>query len=385
MNALDLYKTRKIGFFALGGAISALFYTLMEGMIVNGASNITDCIFTNIFIGVAINIVFGAFIGIGIGIFEVFIFNKSMRSRNVGQVLWIKAVIYLLLFAAFAIMISVTHAVNDLRLPIHHPDVITEASGTLKSVYFPLFLFYVTISTTGMIFLHQVNEKLGNGMFWQFMFGKYHRPKQEQRAFMFLDMKSSTSIAERLGSQLFYQLLNDFFADMTDTILKYQGEIYQYVGDEIIITWNVDRQRNFSKIVNCFFEIEKAIQQNAKSYIQKYGFIPEFKAAIHTGQVTAGEVGTIKREIVFSGDVLNTTARIQSLCNQYGAKLLVSDEFHALLAKMDNQIVVESLGKVMLKGKAEKVGIVKLEERLAPVFQPNWTVPLPQLFSAAKN
>ncbi|MGB0522142.1 MAG: adenylate/guanylate cyclase domain-containing protein [Flammeovirgaceae bacterium] len=376
MNALDLYKTRKIAFFAIGGTLSALFYSLMEQMILHGAKAPIDCLMNNILGGILINLIFGCFMGIVVGMFEVFLFNKRMRSKNFGQLLWLKTGIYLLLFTFSAVMIVFTHAMYDLNAPIYHKAVVEQALSAIQGIYLPLFLIYVTTWVTGSIFLLQMSEKLGNGVLWQFLLGKYHRPKQEQRAFMFLDMKDSTSIAERIGSQKFYQLLNDFFADMTDTILRYQGEIYQYVGDEIIITWQVGKHDR-AALIHCFYEIDQAIQKKGSYYLKQYGFIPEFKAGIHEGQVTVGEVGTIKREIVFSGDVLNTTSRIQGLCNQYETKLLVSDVFYALLPEMTQQIVGESMGKVRLKGKAEMVGIVKITPEYSSIYRVHWQPELP--------
>lgn len=57
-----------------------------------------------------------------------------------------------------------------------------------------------------------------------------------------------------------------------------------------------------------------------------YGLVPEFKAGAHSGEVIAAEIGDLKKGIVFSGDVLNTAARIQGECNRLGRRLLVSRE-----------------------------------------------------------
>lgn len=378
MNALDLYKTRKILFFAASSAFAALFYSLMEAMILHGTNTITDCATASFLEKIAINITFGALIGFTVGVLEEFFFHQIARKRSIMKVLTLKAGIYFSVFTLMALGIAVAHGMNNYEAHPLQPEVIAHVQQTFNSAFYPLFLIYVTLSTTGMIFIHQMCEKMGYGVLWQFLLGKYNQAKQEQRAFMFLDMKSSTSIAERIGSERFYQLLNDFFADMTNTILKYQGEIYQYVGDEIIITWRVEENTKMNKAIQCFYEIEKAILKNRKNYLRKYGFVPEFKAAIHSGQVTVGEVGTLKREMVFSGDVLNTTARIQSLCNSYQAKLLISDEFYGLLPQADDSLDLEHIGKVSLKGKSEKVGIIKVEEKLLPVLQPNWQNAFPK-------
>ena len=82
----------------------------------------------------------------------------------------------------------------------------------------------------------QVSDKFGPGILWKFITGKYYHPRQEERIFMFLDLKSSTTIAEKMNSKKFFELLKEIFSDITEPILNSQGEIYQYVGDEVIIT-----------------------------------------------------------------------------------------------------------------------------------------------------
>jgi len=99
------------------------------------------------------------------------------------------------------------------------------------------FILWGTIT----LFLLQVNDKFGSGILLKFLAGNYHQPKKEERIFMFMDMRSSTTIAEKIGNEKYFNLLNDVFADITNTIINYEGEIYQYVGDEIVISWSIKR------------------------------------------------------------------------------------------------------------------------------------------------
>ena len=71
-----------------------------------------------------------------------------------------------------------------------------------------------------------------------------------------------------------------------------------------------------------------------------------------------GEIGQIKREIAFSGDVLNTTSRIQAKCNDLGVDILASEEFSKINYALPTGIKVEALGPKELKGKAEAMELV---------------------------
>ncbi|HRD52110.1 MAG TPA: adenylate/guanylate cyclase domain-containing protein, partial [Flavobacteriales bacterium] len=75
----------------------------------------------------------------------------------------------------------------------------------------------------------RLSDQFGTGGLSHFI-GRYRQPRQELRIFMFLDMRSSTSIAEDLGHVRYFQLINELFQDITDPIVYSRGEIYQYVG-----------------------------------------------------------------------------------------------------------------------------------------------------------
>ncbi len=53
---------------------------------------------------------------------------------------------------------------------------------------------------------------------------------------MFLDIKSSTTIAEQLGLENYYSLLNYFFHEISELVRSTKAEIYQYIGDEVVLT-----------------------------------------------------------------------------------------------------------------------------------------------------
>ncbi|MBL3654596.1 adenylate/guanylate cyclase domain-containing protein [Fulvivirga sediminis] len=218
-----------------------------------------------------------------------------------------------------------------------------------------------TISTLTMIIL-QINDKYGRGVFFETLLGKYHSPINEERIFMFLDLKSSTTIAEKLGHKRYFKLLNRFFEDVTKAIIEREGEIYQYVGDEVVITWKLEYGVSKANCVRCFFDIEDIIQQKAHKYMEKYGVTPSFKAGLHCGEVTTGEVGTFKKDIIFTGDVLNTTSRIESKCNEFNKRLLISGEL-ALLLPLNDDYEVEELGDLDLRGKRKPVKVHSISRR----------------------
>ena len=176
---------------------------------------------------------------------------------------------------------------------------------------------------------------------------------------MFLDMKSSTTLAEQLGPEKFFKLLNTFFRDISEPILEREAEIYQYVGDEIVLTWETEDGIRDNNCVFVFIEILAQIHSRRHHYESEFGIVPEFKAGVHFGEVVTAEIGDIKKEIVYNGDVLNTTARIQSICNEHNSKLIVSESLASRLS-LPEFVERRSLGPVRLRGKLEPVPLVAL-------------------------
>ena len=127
---------------------------------------------------------------------------------------------------------------------------------------------------------------------------------------MFLDLDASSALAETLGDLKYHQFLNEFYYDIADEIVDAYGEIYQYVGDEVVITWKMKRGLESGNCLRPYFQILGKIEKVKQKYIDKFGAYPRFKAAVHCGQVIAAQIGDIKSEIVFHGDVVNTTSRI---------------------------------------------------------------------------
>ncbi|MCW5897701.1 MAG: adenylate/guanylate cyclase domain-containing protein [Flavobacteriales bacterium] len=216
------------------------------------------------------------------------------------------------------------------------------------------YLFWTLLMGVSMLMV-RLNDQYGNGGIG-YLTGRYHKPRQEMRIFMFLDMRSSTAIAERIGHVKYFQLLNELYTEITDPIVYSRGEIYQYVGDEISVSWPLRRGLRRQRCVRCFLDIRNKLHKRAAHYQERYGLVPTFKAGFHYGQVTTGEVGLVKRERIFSGDVVNTAARIQNTCNEYGVDNLIPKALLDLL-RLPASYRLREIGAIGLKGKREPISL----------------------------
>lgn len=285
---------------------------------------------------------FGALIG---GSFLVFYINVKYQDKSYGYTVLSVTISFVL------IIIAITIILKAIALPDAHR---LAKNGVVWAV---------VVAITQMML--QVNSKFGYGIFWDIIRGKYNTPKQERRIFMFLDLNASTSIAEQLGDKKYHEFLKDFFKDITNPILDNKGEIYQYVGDEVVIAWRYEEGIANGKCVQCFFDIKDHIGAKQEKYLSQYGLVPTFKAGIHCGKVIAGEIGIIKRDITYSGDVLNTTARIQGMCKQFNEEVIASADLLEELGAIRNY-ATQTLGAIKLRGKEKEMLLIALKP-VAPI------------------
>lgn len=299
-------------------------------------------------------------LGMCIGSLEILYLNKLFMYKRFFLKLIYKTIIYLVIIIVFLLIVSAVY--NAIELGENPESSVSETVWIFFTNYaFWSVAIYIAAVIGVSLFYTEVSDNLGHGVLTNFFTGRYHTPRAEERIFMFLDMKSSTAIAEKLGHVRYFEMLRTYFSDLSDPVIHHGGEIYQYAGDEIIVSWKLQQGLLNNNCVQCFFTMKAVLASQAEKYTTRFGMIPGFKAGLHTGKVTTGEIGTIKKEIIFTGDVMNTTSRIQGLCNTYQAEVLISD---TLLEKLhiDSSLHVASLGEVELRGKGERMKVYSLDK-----------------------
>jgi adenylate cyclase len=205
----------------------------------------------------------------------------------------------------------------------------------------------------------QIGTLLGFGTLRNLMTGRYVQPRAEDRIFLLVDMRNSTGIAERLGPVRFHELLNDFFRDIADAALECGGEIHKYVGDEAILTWKGDDALAGSDCLECPFMAASIIEKNRHEYLAKYGEVPTFRAAVHCGEIVAGEIGDVRREIAYVGDTLNATAKLLEAAKSLGHGILASSNLLER-TRLPAGVSAEKLPPLILRGRAAPLGAAAL-------------------------
>jgi adenylate cyclase len=297
-----------------------------------------------------------------IGAFEIFVprtaAGRRLAARPFLFTVMVKAVLYLaVLGVVIGGRIGPTIAVKFLDPEIARALIAQAEPGFPRGFLIIIAAMVVFL----MVMLRNASQMVGERTFREIVYGRYHRPRTEERFFLFIDIVGSTPVAEKLGALAVHRYLNRIFQATSDPVDDHYGEVYQYVGDEIVVTWLVPEGRKGAKPLACFFAIEAVLARAAADFEREFGTVPKLRAALHAGEVVAGEIGASRRAIVFHGDVMNATSRIENLTRTLGHPFLVSEEARSRMDGTDEYAWTD-LGLQELRGKQAPVRVYAVKK-----------------------
>ncbi|MEP6583958.1 MAG: adenylate/guanylate cyclase domain-containing protein [Ginsengibacter sp.] len=209
---------------------------------------------------------------------------------------------------------------------------------------------YVLLVNVFLAILIEIIRLIGKNNFIKLLTGRFFNPQEEYRIFMFVDLNYSTTIAEKLGHVNYSNFIQDCFSDL-DIVHAYGAEIYQYVGDEAVLTWELSKMKSIIQSIDAFWAFHTKLLNESDYYFKKYGMVPEFKAGMSIGMVTVVEIGRLKKEIAYHGNTLNTAARVVSLCHIYEEKLLITRKLYDEYSKVESKYIFKKITETQLRGK----------------------------------
>ena len=325
MREADWQRVRRfLKVVAAGATVGAIFGAIIS-------QGYQQSLVAALFIGPFIGIVHGGLIATGIGGMEIFFartpWGLRLRRASFVVTLLIKTPLYggLVLALEYSKLGErVAHFFGFIR--VVDPRDIYEPL-TMLSIFFSFFFVVLFIEVM------QINQIMGRGTLGRFVMGYYHRPRLENRFFLFIDLIGSTHLAETLGPLTYQRFLNGVFQAVSDPISDHQGEIYQYVGDQMVVTWTEAAgagvrkgggRKGAVRPLDCVFALKQTLADLAPAYLKEYREAPAIRAALHYGEVVVGEIGDAKRDIAFHGDVLNATARLEGVAREYQGFFIAS-------------------------------------------------------------
>jgi len=290
---------------------------------------------------------------------EDVLFYRYLSKRSLGVLMLLRVIFLAVILIIVFLITSLYH---------YHDKIFTGFPEYLLLVKWfflnnaALYLFIVGILISFIInFSKAIKSKVGYENFYRIISGYYRKPREEDRIFIFIDLISSTRYAELLGHKRYSVFLQACFMELGLLEIKYRAMQYQIIGDEVVLSWKASKIKNFRNAVDFYYEFTEQLHRKRSYFRKEFGIIPKFTASINSGKIMVAEVGTIKSEIAFHGDVLNTAARIQKQCKSYNRRLLVTKNFAEKFREVSFGYQVEWLALDRLLGKQNPVDIYAIE------------------------
>ncbi len=296
-----------------------------------------------------------SFVAISNWLLEDVIFRRFMSGRRLGSLFFMRILFFLAMLMFTFICASIIHYRAELiNNTFEYFLLAKDFLFNANSAYLLMSGIFISILIN---FYKTIRQKIGNEKFIPFILGKYKVPKEENRIFIFIDLISSTKYAEQLGHKKYSLFLQDCFKFLGTLEVKYHAMHYQFIGDEVVLTWSGKKKRNYLFAVQFYYEYVSMLQKNSEYFLKKYNVEPKFTAAINSGEIMVAEVGTVKSEIAFHGEVLNTASRIQKQCKEYKRNLLFTQSFAIEFKEICPSQKVIWVDKIQLQGKKEAENI----------------------------
>ena len=329
-------KLRSLAVIAAGGVMGGIVFSLARG-------------FTSA-IGIAISISYGLLLSLAIGSVELFLLRGPMREWLAGRSFTGNVAVRSAVYAAI-IVPTQFFQLGSIVLGQH-------LALSLRSFW--IAMAYSIVCAVMLNLAIAVVSVIGGRTFLNFISGRYHSPVEERRFVLFVDIVGSTGLAERLGGLGIHRFLDHTFRTLTVAVEDFRGEVLNYIGDEVIITWPELSGARDCRPLRCFVAMREELERESARFEREFGVAPRIRGSLHFGPVIVGEIGAIKRAIVFNGDVMNTAARLEELSRDVDGGFLAS---RAAMARFGSPppFAVRDIGRVPIRGRTDGIDVVGLD------------------------
>jgi adenylate cyclase len=330
-------KLRTLAVVVTSGALAGLAFNVPQGRLAS--------------VGIAYGVLMSGVLGAA----ELFVLDGPMRvwlnSQSFTANVLIRSAIYVALIALL----------QGLQLG---EIVVGLPPGKSSATFLNGFIYSAIISVLFNL-IYSITNLIGARALLNFITGRYHTPVAENRFVLFVDIAGSTGLAERLGGVGIHRFLDRTFRLLTIPVVDHRGEVLNYVGDEIIVTWPERIGAIDCRPLRCFLAMRNELSRAADQFDREFGAVPRIRGSLHFGPVIVGEIGDVKRAIVFNGDVMNTAARLEELSRNVDGGFLAS---RAAMKQFGSAppFAVRELGQLPIRGRADGIDVVGID---APAAQ----------------
>jgi adenylate cyclase len=177
---------------------------------------------------------------------------------------------------------------------------------------------------------------------------------------LFSDIRSFTSISEKMEPRALLDFLNEYFSGMVESVMQHHGVVDKFIGDAIMAVFGapVPQPDDPLHAVKAALEMRARLVKINEAFLARG--LPEVRTGIglHSGQVVAGNMGHAERmEYTVIGDAVNLASRLEGMTKELKCDVIVSED---LYRQVESHVEVEPLHKIKVKGRDQEVMVYRL-------------------------
>lgn len=172
----------------------------------------------------------------------------------------------------------------------------------------------------------------------------------------FADIRGYTSFSETKEPEYIVEVLNEYFTEAVEIIIKHKGYIDKFIGDAIMAAWGVPMatlEQDAYEAVSCALEIQDRIKSRDRTFFKGEASKLKVGIGMHTGPLVAGNLGSSRRmDYSVIGDTVNVAARLEGVAG--AGEVVITDKTYDLLG---DRFKVKEREPVKVKGKKEPLRV----------------------------
>ncbi len=192
------------------------------------------------------------------------------------------------------------------------------------------------------------------------------QPRRAEVTVLLTDLRNSTPLAEMLGPQGMFDLLNRVFDAQTSAVMSEEGNLEHFLGDQFLSYWGAPQEQPDAadRAGRAAMNLIRAMEDLRATLPAEVRKLFGYGVALHRGPVLIGNKGSALRlDYGLVGDTVNEAARVELLTKFYGVRMLVTREALAQFNVPGNRRLVD---RVIVKGKTEPVELFEYENPCTP-------------------
>jgi class 3 adenylate cyclase/CHASE2 domain-containing sensor protein len=191
-------------------------------------------------------------------------------------------------------------------------------------------------------------------------------PQEAELTLLLTDLRNSTAIAETMGPNGTFQLLNQVFETQTKAIMAEDGSMEHFLGDQFLSYWGApDPQPDATdRAFRAALSLIAGMEELRPKLDPKMKALFGYGVALHSGTALIGNKGSAQRlDYGLVGDLINSAARVEALTKHYGVLFLITREAYSRLSAPP---LTRRVDRAVAKGKSLPLELLEVRHPFSP-------------------